>query len=386
MQKLREDVIKYNRLLRDLGLRDHQVPAAKKASYKTFGLLIYRIGLLLAWSLLALPGTILNGPMFILASLLSRKKAKEALAASTVKIAGRDVLATWKILISLGVAPILYFTYAVLATIIASKAGASTRIKILTPFLVVLALPFMNYAALKFGEAGMDVLKSVRPLVVALVPGQQRLFDNLRTMRQKLSNEVADVINEYGPKLYDDFDQFRILVPASAPPSTGEQGVWRRKSSVGGVDAQGSLLIHPMTWLDERLFGWSHSSKRGTSAWGGTTPSQMSSRPETPDISDDEDHGDYDHVVHILHAYEDTSRNKIRSRHGSYADLQKLRMSNSASTGIESESSAVSRRSPRQRKKSLSDLIPVDRIGDADRDEPFEEVTTDLNKDASHGS
>ncbi len=29
-------------------------------------------------------------------------------AASTVKIAGRDVLATWKVLISLGVAPILY--------------------------------------------------------------------------------------------------------------------------------------------------------------------------------------------------------------------------------------------------------------------------------------
>jgi len=386
VQKLREDVIKYNRLLRDLGLRDHQVPVAKKASYKTLGLLLYRIGLLLAWSLLALPGTILNSPMFILASILSRKKAKEALAASTVKIAGRDVLATWKILISLGVAPVLYFTYAVLATIVATKAGASTRAKILTPFLVIFALPFMNYAALKFGEAGMDVLKSLRPLVVAVVPGQQRLFDNLRAMRLKLSNEVADVINEFGPKLYDDFDQFRILVPASAPPSTGEQGVWRRKSSVGGVDAQGNLLIHPMTWLDERLFGWSHSSKRGTSAWGGATPSQMSSRPETPDISDDEDHGDYDHVVNLLHAYEAPPRHRIRSRPGSYADLQKLRMSTSASTGVESRSSAVPRQSPRQRKKSLSDLIPIERIGDADKKEPFGEVTIDLNKDANSGS
>jgi len=96
VQKLRSSVLKYNRLVRDLGLRDHQVgcyvvarfafheclhkvPRAQKASWKTLGLLTYRVCLLLAWSILALPGTILNGPMFILASLISRKKAKGAL-------------------------------------------------------------------------------------------------------------------------------------------------------------------------------------------------------------------------------------------------------------------------------------------------------------------
>jgi glycerol-3-phosphate O-acyltransferase / dihydroxyacetone phosphate acyltransferase len=92
VQKLRGDVLKYNRLVRDLGLRDHQVahsalqtayllifiqvPKAQKASWKTLGLLGYRLALLIIWTLLALPGTILNGPMFILASIISRKKAK----------------------------------------------------------------------------------------------------------------------------------------------------------------------------------------------------------------------------------------------------------------------------------------------------------------------
>ena len=74
--KLRTDVLKYNRLVRDLGLRDHQVPRAQKASWKTAGLLTYRIGLLIVWTILALPGTVLNSPMFILASIMSRKKAK----------------------------------------------------------------------------------------------------------------------------------------------------------------------------------------------------------------------------------------------------------------------------------------------------------------------
>ena len=82
----------------------------------------------------------------------------------------------------------------------------------------------MNYAALKFGEAGVDVLKyvchltiyssndlmnvrSLRPLIVALVPGQQRSLDKLKAMRVQLSNEVADLINDFGPTLYEDFNE-----------------------------------------------------------------------------------------------------------------------------------------------------------------------------------
>jgi glycerol-3-phosphate O-acyltransferase / dihydroxyacetone phosphate acyltransferase len=83
------------------------------------------------------------------------------LAASVVKVAGRDVLATWKVLISLGVAPVLYSFYALLATIVAIKANAPLKWRLWTPVLVIIALPFMNFAALKFGEAGLDVLKYV---------------------------------------------------------------------------------------------------------------------------------------------------------------------------------------------------------------------------------
>ena len=70
-------------------------------------------------------------------------------------------MATWKILVSLGVAPVLYAFYAFLATVVAFKADAPTKWIILTPFVVIFSLPFIGYAALKFGEAGMDVLKCV---------------------------------------------------------------------------------------------------------------------------------------------------------------------------------------------------------------------------------
>jgi len=399
VQKLRSDVLKYNRMVRDLGLRDHQVPHAQKASWKALGLLVYRLGLLFVWTILALPGVILNGPIFLAASIVSRQKAKEALAASTVKIAARDVLATWKILISLGLTPLLYGFYAFLATVVVIKADAPMEWRIWTPIVIMLTLPFVGYAALKFGEAGMDVLKSLRPLVVALVPGQSRSLDRLKAMRVEVSNELAEAINEFGPQLYDDFDQRRILVPsASVPPSSGQPGLWRRKSATGGIDAQGNLLVHPMTWLDERLFGWSRSASRGTSAWSGSR-SQEISRVPTPETSDDEE-GDYDNVLGYLEKRSSANapRPGPRSQRSSYANLQKMRSGSStdvtAIPTVTSGAEAVDtdglqfrkRTGSRNRKASLKDTVPVERLGELDREENFKEATEDLNHEIEEKS
>ncbi|KAF7324814.1 Protein kinase domain-containing protein [Mycena kentingensis (nom. inval.)] len=311
VQKLRTDVLTYNRLVHDMGLRDHQVPRAERARWKTLALLTYRVGLLSVWSIFALPGVILNGPIFVLAKLISRKKAKEALAASRVKIAARDVLATWKVLISLGVAPVLYFAYACIGTFISIRTNAPMKWRVLTPFLVLFGVPAMSYAALKFGEAGMDVLKSLPPLIAALIPGQQRSLEKLKAMRVQLANEMSALINDFGPKLYPDFSEWRILVPsASVPPSSGHPGLWRRKSGNGAVDAPGLVLTKPMTWLDERLFGFRASA---------TAPN-----------SDDEDAGDYENVINFIPGAAtllSAAGAMTKSRNSSYADLQRLKMS-----------------------------------------------------------
>ena len=76
-----------------------------------------------------------------------------------VKVQGRDVLGTWKVLISLGLTPVLYGFYAFLATLVMVKAHAPLSWIVWTPIAVLFALPLIAYAALKFGEAGMDVLK-----------------------------------------------------------------------------------------------------------------------------------------------------------------------------------------------------------------------------------
>jgi glycerol-3-phosphate O-acyltransferase/dihydroxyacetone phosphate acyltransferase len=352
---------------------------------------------------------------------MSRKKAKEALAKSTVKIQAKDVIATWKVLISLGLAPILYAIYAIIVTVIAAKAGASLKWQILTPILLICSLPFVGYAALKFGEAGMDVLKSLRPLIVALVPGQQKSLNKLKTMRAELSNELADVINTFGPQYYDDFDEWRILVPSSRPPpSNGSPNLrLRHTSSAQSLEPRGDLLVHPMTWLDERLFGWSRSSRRGTSAWLGSQ-SGDTTRHGTPEHSDGEDAADYEHVLSALTPSGSLSPQHSRSRAGSYADLQRLRLSKpgtrqaatlripgsataGSSSGASPQSASSATDSPqtiastvdgsvpsspesptktrRPRKSSLNDGVFVSRLAAVPRRESFDLATKELNRE-----
>ena len=84
--ELRKRVIAYNRLLRDMGIADHQVERASNRSVKSFFLLIYRTGLLLWWGLLSLPGVVLHAPVFILAKLISRQKAKGMVTRSGIRM------------------------------------------------------------------------------------------------------------------------------------------------------------------------------------------------------------------------------------------------------------------------------------------------------------
>lgn len=83
----------------------------------------------------------------------------EALAASTVKLEGRDILATWKVLFSIVATPLLYTIYAIIASVIAYKKNAPPVVLHWMPVWIFVGMPFLAMSSLKFGEAGMDVFK-----------------------------------------------------------------------------------------------------------------------------------------------------------------------------------------------------------------------------------
>jgi glycerol-3-phosphate O-acyltransferase/dihydroxyacetone phosphate acyltransferase len=213
---LKKSVLAYNKSLLQLQIRDHQVDYAKLPILKVLGMLIYRLTKLILLSVGVLPGLVLFSPVFIAGKLISIQKSKEALAASTVKVAARDVVATWKLLVSMALAPALYTVYTVILTVWTYKNRISGRVPDNVPLWAVIVFgyvffPTITYAALRFGEVGMDIVKSLRPLLVALSPWHGSMLGKLRERRTKLAAEVTDLINTLGPEMFPDFDSNRIV-------------------------------------------------------------------------------------------------------------------------------------------------------------------------------
>lgn len=49
-------------------------------------------------------------------------------------------------------------------------------------------------------------------------------MEKLKQMRIDLANELSDVINEFGPQMYDDFDEVRTLAAHLRPCSRSGSG------------------------------------------------------------------------------------------------------------------------------------------------------------------
>lgn len=207
VKHLMNSVLIYNKKLRMFNLRDHQVENASRDTLRNGWLLINRLFKLLFFATLALPGTVLFSPVFILCRVISKKKQREALAKSTVKIKATDVLGSWKVLIALGIAPILYFIYSVIGVQLINKYQLLPPLfgnwfdNLLLFVSCWAILVWTTYAAFRFGEVGMDIVKSIQPLLLSLSPRSKNL-DDLKDERSRLALEVTEVVNDLGPEIF----------------------------------------------------------------------------------------------------------------------------------------------------------------------------------------
>lgn len=229
IESLKKGVLDYNKQLMALNVRDHQLSYAKFSITQVIGTLLYRLAKLTVLSTAVLPGLVLFAPVFVAGKVISIRKSREALAASTVKIQGRDVVATWKVLVSMALAPALYTYY----TVILASWTYYNRVQGLVPYYVAIwqivvfgfiFFPAITFAALRFGEIGMDIAKSLRPLVLALNPSSGNTFVRLRKRREELATQVTNLINELGPEMFPDFESKRIIADANGAPPSPSRG------------------------------------------------------------------------------------------------------------------------------------------------------------------
>ncbi|OKL63290.1 hypothetical protein UA08_01718 [Talaromyces atroroseus] len=223
----------YSRQRKALGIQDHQVEwgnVRRRPWWLVFLTLVYRVGELLALTLATLPSLALFWPVFVTARVISHSKQRKALANSSVKMDGRDVVGSWKILVTMGLAPTLYTWYTVVVTYWLHYCRHDGHYSSLVPWwmnarvyvpdsvpLRVFAIFFfglmiaVSFAGLRIGEIGMDIFKSLPPLFIALNPSSSSALIKLRNQRRALVAQVVNVINTFGPQIFPDFEYEKLV-------------------------------------------------------------------------------------------------------------------------------------------------------------------------------
>ncbi|CUM65434.1 uncharacterized protein PRCAT00003073001 [Priceomyces carsonii] len=211
VQDVKQKILKYNEKLKQLYLPDHHVEDCDEShKLRVIPVLIYRVLKLVFLMLLALPGAVLFSPVFLTSKLISLKKKKSALANSTVKIKANDVVATWKILIGMGIAPLVYIFYATIGSWYCYHYDRFLGTNVVSNFILLyLCGVLVTYSALITGEQGVDIFKSIRPLYLSIISGSS--IHELKEFRSELAAEITDLVNTFGPQLFvNDFNLLKL--------------------------------------------------------------------------------------------------------------------------------------------------------------------------------
>jgi len=150
-------------------------------------MLSVRCVVLVFYAAALVPGLLLASPLLSLAEIISSRKAKAAVAGSRVKLEGRDVVATWKVLVAMIVTPVLHFVYTALIYLRFAYRHAVAYF---------FFMPFVSATSILASESFIDVARSVGPLYMLIF--NREAGAQLRADRRRLQRDVRDTAQRLG--------------------------------------------------------------------------------------------------------------------------------------------------------------------------------------------
>jgi len=200
---LQERIKAYRRELKELGLRDYQVPGLDRGKENTEYMnrerifrgirVIYQIVHILVLVILsAIPNLFLNLPIRLLADVYAEHRRQKALANSKVKIHGYDVMLTEKLTFCIVMVPILWLLYGLIMVFF-------TNFDAQTITLCFMCFPVFSYAAIIYSEAGMVDGKDLKPYFLRLLPSTRKRLRALPKQRRQLRIDLRLFVKKVGP-------------------------------------------------------------------------------------------------------------------------------------------------------------------------------------------
>jgi len=194
-QELRMELEGYMQTLKRLGIRDHQVPQLVWwTAGDLFGRFLY---LLVAMAMGIIPQLMFNVPIMLVANRYATVEQQKSLKSSSVKLAARDVVMSYKVIYVLICVPVLYVLYGTLIWIFTDWCLTSRT-------LILLSLPLFAFWGMKASEQGVRAYKDIMPHFRRLVlPEDKKEQDLLPGRRAQLQRQVHKLVGTFGPRLGD---------------------------------------------------------------------------------------------------------------------------------------------------------------------------------------
>jgi len=190
-------VQEYNELLRAAGIRDRDVRrsmAGRNFTLRTVSALMQ----VLLLAPLALPSMLLFLPLALLTSSMAERERVKALASSSVKVKAMDVVASYKILVSLVFVPIYNLFIAIVVTWL---SGAPIWFFLLSYFLLQLPAEYLLILVCdQFVRCARHCRASLRFV------GGRAASSRLEERRAELQLRVRRLVGELGPRLQPDLE------------------------------------------------------------------------------------------------------------------------------------------------------------------------------------
>lgn len=144
-----------------------------------------------------IPNVMFNLPIMIVSSRFAVKEQQKSLKSSSVKLAARDVVMSYKVIYVLTCIPILYVFYGLMLWCFTDWTHTSR-------VLSLLSLPMFAFFGMKASEQGVRAYKDIMPLFRRLVNDEKRREqDALPAQRARLQRQLHKLVNTLGPRLGD---------------------------------------------------------------------------------------------------------------------------------------------------------------------------------------
>jgi len=185
----------YNATLKSFGLRDYQVVhvMAHMGRGKAASLLALRTLHFVIFVVCLAPMAVLGLPLLI-PRWYALRRARLAAASSTVKLEGKDVVATWKVLIALVVIPLMWIGYTAVVCIFGGAWGLQPPWDYEACLSFFFFSPFFFYGAVLAGDRLALVARSLPPLATVVLYPDARwaIVEQRRTLLQAMQALVDE--------------------------------------------------------------------------------------------------------------------------------------------------------------------------------------------------